>query len=406
MSATEPKNIAARGFRLAFSYVRLDAYRASSLPADWLAKLDAALGAFKSSGVKIILRFSYNFPASETEYRNAQDAPLARVQEHAAQLTPVLAKHADSIAYLQAGFIGAWGEWHTSSNNLTTDANKDAVRDALLAMLPEGKFLQVRYPGDLRRWRAIAPDETLAFTAQARIGMHNDCFLASQTDVGTYEGGLNDPARAYIMAASKVTPFGGETCNPADDAGAVMRDSCADILREGSEYSLAYLNRDYYAGFLNKWQTQGCLAQVSRSIGYRLQLDSFTHPALVTRGTAFDLQLKLTNTGWSRVFNPRPVLLVLRNINTGAVVELPISAADPRRWAAGQSATLNTSVTPPAGMAAGDYEIALALPDAAATFRADPQYALRPANAADPSKGQSWDAATGRFNIGARIRVN
>jgi Domain of unknown function (DUF4832)/Domain of unknown function (DUF4874) len=406
MSVNEPKNIAARGFRLAFSYVRLDAYRSSSLPADWLAKLDTALGAFKGSGVKIIVRFSYNFPASETEYRNAQDAPLARVQEHALQLAPLLAKHADSIAFLQAGFIGAWGEWHTSSNNLTTNANKDAVRDVLLAMLPEDKFLQIRYPGDLQRWRPTAPDESMAFTAQTRIGMHNDCFLASQTDVGTYEGGLNDPQRNYVKAASKVTPFGGETCNPADDAGAVMRDSCADILREGRDYSLAYLNRDYYTGFTNKWQAQGCLAEVSRSIGYRLQLDSLALPAQAQRGAAFSIQLKLTNTGWSRVFNPRPVLLVLRNVASGALVELPVTAADPRRWVAGQSSTVSTTITVPLSVAAGDYTVALWMPDGASALRSDAQYALRPANAADAARGQGWDAAAGRFNTGVALKIN
>ena len=60
------------------------------------------------------------------------------------------------IAYLEAGFIGQWGEWHDSTNGLTDGSNANSttgMKDILLAELAAHAPLQtphmiaVRYPG-------------------------------------------------------------------------------------------------------------------------------------------------------------------------------------------------------------------------------------------------------------------
>src|SRR5690554_6194679 len=52
---------AADTYSLARSYVRLDAWRTSDLPGHLFDSLEAGLQAAREAGVKIILRFSYNF---------------------------------------------------------------------------------------------------------------------------------------------------------------------------------------------------------------------------------------------------------------------------------------------------------------------------------------------------------
>ena len=104
----------ANGFRVLYAMVRLDAYKSTALPATLLDGLRTGFANARQSGVKIIPRFVYNYPDGETEYRNATDASLTQVLAHIAQLKPVLQENTDVIAYLQAGFIGAWGEWHLS----------------------------------------------------------------------------------------------------------------------------------------------------------------------------------------------------------------------------------------------------------------------------------------------------
>jgi pimeloyl-ACP methyl ester carboxylesterase len=49
-----------------------------------------------------------------------------RVVSHLDQLQPILTDNYDVIAFVQAGFIGSWGEWYYTTNNLTTLENKTA----------------------------------------------------------------------------------------------------------------------------------------------------------------------------------------------------------------------------------------------------------------------------------------
>mgnify|MGYP000541180521 CR=1 FL=1 len=152
ITATSLLYVAQEGQRLVYTPGDLSAYRTRNLPYNYLTKLEAGFANLRKQGLKAVLRFAYNYPETESEYLNAQDATLSRVKSHIQQLQPVLQRNADVIAVVQGGFIGAWGEWHTSSNNLTTPARKAAVRDALLQALPSQRLLHLRYPADLAQW--------------------------------------------------------------------------------------------------------------------------------------------------------------------------------------------------------------------------------------------------------------
>jgi hypothetical protein len=61
-------------------------------------------------------------------------------------LAPLFREYHDVIAVAQAGFIGAWGEWHASTNDLTTPDNMRDILLRLLEILPEERLL----PADSR----------------------------------------------------------------------------------------------------------------------------------------------------------------------------------------------------------------------------------------------------------------
>lgn len=395
------------GYRVVYAAVRLDAYANTTLPASLLTQIADGFAKARSAGLKVVPRFLYNYPANETEYQNVKDAPLARVLGHIDQLKPVLTANADVIAFLQAGFIGAWGEWHTSSNNLTAASPRTQIRDALLSALPADRFLQLRYPPYLMQWQSQVPGWRDG-SAASRIGVHNDCFLASATDVGTYseDAATRQSQRDYTASLSRVAPFGGETCNPADEAGAVPRTTCADILNEGRQFNLTYLNNDYYRDmFHTRWETQGCMAEVKRSLGYRFELATLRHSAEVAAGQSGDLLLTVRNSGWARAYNPRAAQLVLRHRTTGAVVRITLSAVDPRTWLPNATSTVSTAFTIPAGTPTGTYDVLLALPDGAAALRSDVRYSVRPANADNAARAQSWNATLGAFAAGTTLTV-
>jgi hypothetical protein len=397
------------GIRIVYAMVRLDAYKSSALPANLLSRLRTALSNARQSGVKVIPRFVYNYPANETEYRDVTDASLSRVLAHIAQLKPVLQENTDVIAYLQAGFIGAWGEWHTSSNGLASSTNRTVIRDALLDAMPKDQFVQFRYPPHLMAWSASAPAESSAFngSAASRSGVHNDCFLASATDVGTYSDNASTRTeqRNYTMALSKVSPFGGETCNPADEDGAQPRTSCAAILGEGKQFSLTYLNSEYYTeAFHSRWKKDGCYAEVQRSMGYRLEFLSTEHAATAAAGAAWPIRIAVRNVGWARPYKPRQLSVFLKHRVSGNVLKL-VTSVDPRIWTAGNTFAHDTSVVIPSTAQPGDYDIYLALPDGAAQVNGDPRFAVRPANADNAGNRQAWDTALGAFRTGTIVTV-
>ncbi|MDH0868251.1 DUF4832 domain-containing protein [Mitsuaria sp. GD03876] len=399
----------ASGYRLLFSRLDLSAYREADLSPALLAKVQDAFDRVREGGMKLVVRMVYNYPDSEIDYQNAKDASLPRVLAHIAQLKPLLQRNADVIAFMQAGFIGAWGEWHTSSNNLTVPASRNQIRDALLAALPSSRFIQLRYPAYVMDGTPELPALSAVLAGAYRVGAHNDCFLASKTDVGTYDEDATVAARQrdYIDRLGDLAPFGGETCNPTDEDNAVPRTSCADILAEGARYNLTYLNDEYYrAQFHDRWVQGGCMAEVRRKMGYRLALVSATHAASATRGQALTVRLALRNDGWARVFNPRGVQLVLKHATTGAVRRLDATGADPRAWTPGsaeQAATISAAL--PADLPVGVYQVSIALPDGDARLATDARYAIRWSNADNTPQGQRWDAALGAFAIGTSVTV-
>jgi hypothetical protein len=397
----------ADGYRLVYARINLEPYRDTDLPPAFLDKIEAGFDVARQGGVKLIIRATYNYPRGETEYRDAQDASLARVLTHVAQLKPLLRRNEDVIGFVQAGFIGAWGEWHTSSNDLTTPENRTRIRDALLDATPVSRFIQFRYPPYIQAWTPRLPDLDAALDGSFRIGFHNDCFLASDTDVGTYDedAAVRAGQRRYGEEQGDLAPFGGETCNPADDPDPRPRTTCDDILGEGARYRLTYLNDSYYRRlFHDNWRKQGCMDEGRRRIGYRFALVRASHPAVVARGGVLSVSLAVRNQGWARLYNPRPVEILLRDRKSGVVRRLEAAGPDPRRWLPGAETTETLKVTLPNDVL-GEQDVLLALPDAGPRLKNDPRFAIRPANSDVEAKRQMWDAQRGAFALGTVVDV-
>jgi hypothetical protein len=359
--------VTADGVSLVHAYVRLDDYRSQDIPADFLADLGEHLEVARDAGVKVIFRASYNFGIGEP------DASLAWVLRHIEQLAPVWNANADVIAVVQAGFIGAWGEWHSSSNGLDTPANRAAVLDALLEAVPAERMVQLRYPGDLIEAYVTPIDASDAHDGsdRARTGHHNDCFVSSPTDVGTYfPESRTAEFKDYLEAQTGSTWAGGETCDADLD---VARWDCATTLREMERFHFTYINQGYYQGAIDSWKSEGCHDEIFDRLGYLIRATGGAHSDAVDPGGSFTLDLNLVNDGFAAPMNPRSAYIVLDGPER---VEVEL-ADDPRDWQPGQI-SLRASVPVPAGTSPGDYRLSLWLPDPDLPGRSD--YAIRLAN--------------------------
>ena len=94
--------------------ITMSQFRDAPLSDAFLAQIQAAFDRGRIAGVKFIPRFRYDSTAA------GRDAPLPIVLGHIAQVAPLLQANKDVIVNFETGFIGAWGEWHGSVNQLTS----------------------------------------------------------------------------------------------------------------------------------------------------------------------------------------------------------------------------------------------------------------------------------------------
>ncbi|MBS3967379.1 MAG: DUF4832 domain-containing protein [Truepera sp.] len=371
--------LAAQGLTLGHAYVRLDNYRYQPLPEHLLTNLRQGFAAARSAGIKVILRFSYNFGF-------VSDAPLNNVLQHIDQLAPLLRENQDVIAVLQAGFIGAWGEWHGSTYGLTALASREAITNALLQALPPSRMIQIRYPRYVRDLHPtpLRSDQAFTISNQARTGHHNDCLLTNASDAGTY---LSEQDRWYAEQISQFTVIGGETC---DLGGLSERNHCSNFLAELDRFNWDYLNHEFWRPLIDQLRAQGCYPEIRQRLGYRLRLIEAAISRQTSQGGSLSLELRMTNDGFGKVYNPRPMEVVLRH--TGTRSEHVIRLTDDARTLlplSGETRHLAFNVALPNSVAVGSYEVFLRLPDPAPLLNPRAQYSIRLANAG------TWEASSG-----------
>jgi hypothetical protein len=378
--------VRAEGMTLIYAAAHLDEYLGADheqdLPAQALEDIARGFATIRDAGLKAIVRFQYD--DGEGYPDGANDASEAGILRHIEQLAPVLAENRDVLFVLQAGFIGAWGEWHTSLNFSDGTGDQDArqrIVEALMDAAP-GVRVGVRYPAYKRMFYGEAATTEAALLAAepvSLVGHINDCFVSSEDDVGTYQYEPMDVLKDYLESDTAYVPIGGETCAEHD------RNACSVTVPEMERFHYSYINSEYNEGVLARWESDGCLGEIEQRLGYRLALVSAKLPEAARPGGTFSMELVLENRGFAALTNPRPVVLVLSGEGRRYEAELP---AEPRLWLPGEH-TLAARLRLPADLAPGDYRLSLWLPDAGAALRARVDYSVAFANTG------VWDEVAG-----------
>lgn len=348
----------------------LEAFKNQALSVAEINLIQEDLDKIRTAGLKAILRFAYS------DNIGVDDAPLAIVEQHLDQLQPLFAANKDVIAFVQAGLIGAWGEWHSSSNGLATTPNQTAVLNKLLAVFPADIMVQVRTPG----YKQTIFNTTDAVTAaiayssesKARVGHHNDCFLSGGNNYGTYTN--IDLEKQYISTEALFVPAGGETCPPTGG----FNPTCVESRNEMKLLKWTYLNLDWYQPTINAWKASGCYDEFQRTLGYRLALVNAKFPATAAAGAGITPTINITNKGFAPLYHKKDLYLVLKNKTSGTYYEKPL-AADLRLCKPEQIQSIGESVSL-SGIPAGEYELYLRIADKAASLKTRIEYAVQLAN--------------------------
>lgn len=369
---------------LIYGKVEANAFRDKDLSDEFLHQIEEGFYRARRAGLKVIFCMSYS------DQIGAPDASVDTILHHIHQLKELLIENADVIYLVKAGFIGPWGEWHSWQASPDTLLNRRLILDRLLETLPPNRMVVLRCPNyklDIFDGKTLTPKQAFDGSPIARIGFHNDCFLSSENDVGTYN--TQKPRWAwidYIGAETRFTPFGGETCK------LYSLSECSDALDEMRDLHCSWLNWDYHPDVRTRWQKNGCIDEIESRLGYRFVPRKLTLSDLTSSDfpKQLDIQIELDNTGFASPFNPRPVELILRSGSSTLVRKLK---DDPRWWLPGKTIQISASLDIPIEYAGRTCRIELSLPDPQDRLRDDVRYAIRLAGRIGTR--DIWDETTG-----------
>ncbi|SOE21234.1 protein of unknown function [Spirosomataceae bacterium TFI 002] len=406
----------------------LDDFTSSSLSASFLTSVQGDMNTIRNAGLKVILRFFYNDPSScSSPYF---DAIPNTVKNHIQQLKQIFHTNKDVIATVQMGFIGCWGEQYYSDEN--TFGNLDggdynvplskwelrtSIIDSLLLAMPKERMIQVRFPHFKQKFihgvnasstsSGMMASEAYNLSDVARIGFHNDCFLAPFNDQGTYNFypiGLNGTTdttnlKPYFANDATYTVVGGETCQSNSNISKCLSDG-GIVESELSRFKYSFLHADYNIEVLNTWT---CIEEVKKKLGYRFKLVSGTFNNGVRPGQVLNIDMAIENLGFASPYNPKIIELVMKD-NLGVVWKVPLRR-DVRKWYSGLVHSINEAVCIPENMPEGNYQLFLHIGDPEPSIYNNPAYSIRLANV-NSSLQTIFDQNTGFNNLLHTVNVS
>lgn len=374
------------------SYYLTD-YIESDIAPEFLERLDKNMNTLRAGGAKAVLRFSYK--SNHNNNDKPWDATHEWADKHIDQIAPYLMKHADVIYCIQAGFIGSWGEWYYTTHYPYNPYDDDEfepyfqLAEHLMNATPKDRQICFRQPQFKMRYlktrgMSVTPltsDEAFQPTNKARWAGHNDCFVSSDSDVGTYH---SDEDRDFWAADTRYTLMGGETCKECEYSNG------ENAVKEMEKYHWSYLCNSYHPDILSSWVEDNHMEEIKRRLGYRLVLDKAFITPEPKQGEKFEAELTLHNAGFAAPMNKRDVELILVADNDASKKFIfPQKNIDPRFWSPEEkkyTVTLSCSLK---DVAPGKYKVYLNLPDPYASLHNNPRYSIRLANK------DMWEESTG-----------
>ena len=154
------------------------------LSEDMLNMFDKMLKKIKENGATAIVRFSYDNKVGSPN----QEPSLDMILRHIEQISSVITENKDVISYVELGFFGPWGEMHTS--DISTPENVTKALNVMLDNTPEEIKIGVRQPkyyvdfANIDRAK-LNENITVKGTKEYRVGLFNDGYLGSHSDLGT-----------------------------------------------------------------------------------------------------------------------------------------------------------------------------------------------------------------------------
>lgn len=324
----------------------------------------------RNNGCTVALRFRYDANGKT----KPEPATFEQVLKHINQIKEnrVLEDYKDLIMFVETGFVGAWGEQH--SGKYTSLEYKAQLLDAMLDMVPDEIPITVRTPNIFAKWAGIEMSEIDSWISEpgsdaARIGLYNDGYMGSDSDLGTYSN--REKETTWLGKQTLSSYFGGEFSGNLEWAKKYNTYLPENAIPEMYKTHLSYINSNIYNLYKDYiFSKQYDVENVNNSvyygetvfkfirdhIGYRFVLRNSKLSGEVSKGGKLDLNIDIENTGFANPIRPQKAEIILEREGNYVKTEVDI---DTRQWLSCTTSNSHLEMKIPGSLESGQWNVYL-----------------------------------------------
>jgi Domain of unknown function (DUF4832)/Beta-galactosidase len=256
------------------------------------------------------------------------------------------------IDHIDIGTVGRWGEWHTSGTGMEmpSDETRRRIVDIYLKSFSKTPLIML-----------IGGEEGLRYAVSEGCGWRADCL----GDMGGFNENWNHMDDFYQQALDEAganqswrgAPVVFETCWTIQ----FWHDKGWDldhILSEALRWHVTVLNNGSES-IPEDWLPR--VLEFEKKMGYRFVLKRLSHPSQVKAGGNFLYEMDWENKGVAPCYLNHPVAFEFRSVENGES-RIVDTGMDITGWLPGP-VPLQSSITVPRDLPAGDYELGIAMLD-------------------------------------------
>ena len=294
-----------------------------------LSQFEGLLQLLNEREKSAIVRFCYAPGFGDAKDKEPQ---FEIILQHIEQVCGVLNKYETTITAIEAGLIGPWGEMHTSAI-----ANKEHITPIIEKFLncTQNLAVLVRTPKMIYNYLGITEQQAESYVISKdskafRLGLFNDGYLGSSSDLGTYTNRERDIK--FLANQTAHLPYGGEVVIPASDLHDI--DKC---LPEMFQIHLSYLNVEWNNAVVDKWKKtyytaecggegqyfgQSAFTYIENRMGYRFVVRDSTFK--YKNGSRLEIKLNIRNVGFGNMTKSKRAKLIFADKDGQAVKEVEV----------------------------------------------------------------------------------
>ena len=333
----------------------------------------------RENGYQVIFRVVYDSKGDKNPEPDFQT-----ILRHIEQLKSVYEKNEDIIFVVEAGYLGSYGEWHDGKYDKDKEKRNQVV-NKLLKCIPESIQISLRKPSYIEDY--IGNNQTVkkinAFSNDeiARLGLHNDGYLASETDLGTYNKSEREESLLWQGKQTLYTLFGGE-CQNKDSIYTNLNNAIVDMEKR----HCTYMNKTYDREVKEKWkkeiytnknsvyQGETGYKYIENHLGYRLVIRDVN---MICTKRKINIGINIENVGFGNIIRKKQLGFFLKNENNQYYIESDI---DIRKQLNEKMYELTIAEELPKNVKIGEYEVYLKIEEPYESLKNNNYYSIKLAN--------------------------